>query len=393
MLGPPATYCGAQEATVKPVPRSAAAITDMRVNDPVLMDQRAALLSRGEAELARGDFAAANDTFERAAMMLHAPDTEMGLVRAYMQAGQYRRALSFCAHVAGAHLESGSAGALYAWLLRAGGQGEVADRVLRETIERLPQDPVALDVRRAFASPVPIASGLMLQTPQRMAPQAVQEGGQTAVPDAARAVSSGVLIGNGTMALVPSAAVRPEITKAIWLRNGMGRTTLAHADLKTQPLSSLGITILHLDAPLVTEGMPVMASRDPFAGSAGFAFEYAAMDNANPAWPWLTQGFLGSFHGEAGLRKLGIGIAGITYGGPVLDAAGRLAGMVLQNSGGDEALMLPASRWVDVLPDATPVPAPTLPRQGVVARPGGAIPSDEAYENGLRVALQVIVLR
>lgn len=393
MLGPPVMYCGAQEATVKPAPRSAAAITDMRVNDPVLMDQRAALLARGEAELARGDVATATDTFERAAMMLHAPDTEMSLVRVYMQAGQYRRALAFCAHVAGAHLESAPAGALYAWLLRAGGQGEVADRVLRETIERLPQDPVALEVRRAFASPAPVASGLMRQTPHRMAPQSVQEGGQTAVPDAARAVSSGVLIGNGTMALVPSAAVRPDITKAIWLRNGMGRTTLAHADLKMQPLSSLGITILHLDAPLVSEGMPTMAPRDPFAGSAGFAFEYAAMENANPAWPWLTQGFLGTFQGEAGLRKLGIGIAGSTYGGPVLDVAGRLAGMVLQNRGGDEALMLPASRWADVLPDAAPVPAPTLPRQAAIARPGGAIPADEAYENGLRVALQVIVLR
>jgi tetratricopeptide (TPR) repeat protein len=341
MLGPPAVYCGAQEAAVKPAPRSAAAITDMRVNDPVLMDQRSALLSRGEAELARGDVAAATDTFERAAMMLHAPDTEMGLVRAYMQAGQYRRAQAFCAHVAGAHLESAPAGALYAWLLRAGGQGAVADRVLRETIERLPQDPVALDVRRAFASPAPVASGLMLQTPHRMAPQAV----------------------------------------------------LAHADLGAQPLGSMGVTILRLDAALAAEGMPAVAARDPFAGSAGFAFEYAAMENAAPAWPWLTQGFFGAFQGEAGLRKLGIGIAGSTYGGPVLDAAGRLAGMVLQHSGGGEAVMLPASRWADVLPDAVPVPAPSLPRQGVVARPGGAIPADEAYENGLRVALQVIVLR
>src|SRR6516225_1593164 len=129
-------HAGAQEA------RSPAAITDFRVNDPALMDARAKLLARAEGELARGEVTAATDTFERAAMMLHAPDTEMGLVRAYMQAGQYRRALAFCAHVAGAHLESGPAGGLYAWLLRAGGQGKVADRVLRETIERLPQDPV-----------------------------------------------------------------------------------------------------------------------------------------------------------------------------------------------------------------------------------------------------------
>ncbi|SCK25565.1 hypothetical protein VAR608DRAFT_2064 [Variovorax sp. HW608] len=379
-------HAGAQE------PRAAAEITDFRVNDPALMDARAKLLAQAEGELARGEVPAATDTFERAAMMLHAPDTEMGLVRASMQAGQYRRALAFCAHVAGAHLESGPAGGLYAWLLRAGGQNDFADRVLRETLGRLPQDPVALEVRRAFASPAPVATGSLLRTPHRMAPQPLLAGDQPPVAEAARVVSGGVLIGNGTMALVPSAALAPDAAKAIWVRDGLGRATRAHADAAAQPLAPLAVTVLRLDPPLPAEGLPPLAARDPFAGSAGFAFEYAAQEDASPAWPWLSQGFFGTLQNGDAPRRLGIGVAGATHGGPVLDAAGRLAGMVLP--GRDEPVMLPASRWADALPGSGQAAGPAAaPQGGAIARPGGAIPSDEAYESGLRTALQLIVLR
>src|SRR4030095_5691375 len=185
------------------------------------------------------------------------------------------------------------------------------------------------------------------RTPHGMAPQAVLENGQPPVPGTARVVSSGVLIGNGATALVPSARIRPQTTKAICVRNGMGETALARADPATQPLESPAVTLLRLDAPLVAEGTPAMAARDPFAGSAGFAFEYAAREAADPAWPVLSQGFFGGFRGDDGLRKRGIGLAANTYGGPVLDAAGRLAGMVLQGRG-DEPAMLSASRWSDL---------------------------------------------
>ena len=370
--------------------RSAAAITDFRVNDPKAMDVRAKLLDRAEAELARGEVAAATETFERAAMMLHAPDTEMGLVRAYMQAGQYRRALAFCAHVSGAHLESGAAGGLYAWLLRAGGQGEFAERVLRGTLDRLPQDPVALEVRRAFASPAPVATQSLSRPPQRMAPQAVMEGDQPGIPKEARVVASGVLIGNGSMALVPSAVIRSGGTTAIWVRDGLGRTTRARANPGMQPLASVQVTLLRLEPPLRVEAMPPLAVRDPFAGSAGFAFEYSAQEEAHAAWPWMSQGFFGTLPRGDGPRKLGIGIPATTHGGPVFDAAGRIAGMVLPGQAG-EPVMLPASRWMDALNAAGLDVGRPQPDQNVAARPGAAMPSDEAYERGLRVALQVIV--
>jgi hypothetical protein len=90
---------------------------------------------------------------------------------------------------------------------------------------------------------------------------------------------------------------------------------------------------------------------------------------------------------EDGPRKLGIGVAASTCGGPVLDAVGRLAGMVLAGQS-EKPVMLSASRWLASL-NSGAEPAAT----GPVARPSGVMPSDEVYERGLRVALQIIVLR
>jgi hypothetical protein len=68
--------------------------------------QRDALLKIGEKALAGLDIERAYQYFERASLMQHAADAEMGLVRTAMQQGAYRRALAFAAHVAGAHLDS-----------------------------------------------------------------------------------------------------------------------------------------------------------------------------------------------------------------------------------------------------------------------------------------------
>lgn len=387
-LGLAGTLAVAQPATP---PRSAASITDFRVHDPALMDARAALLRRAESELARGDAAAANETFDRAAMMLHAPDTEMGLVRTYMQAGQYRRALAFCAHTAGTHRESPSAATLYAWLLRAGGQGAFAERVLNETLERSPHDPVSLEVRRAFAAPWPMATDAMLQTPHRLAPRAVMAPGQAAIPEAARVVSSGVLVRDGTLALVPHAAVRSAPSGMLWVRNGLGQTTRARVDEASRALEALGVTVLRLDAALEPPPSLAVAPREPFAGSPGFAVEYAASAAAAPAWPWLNQGFFGAVQGS-GLRRLGIELADGPHGGPVLDAQGRLAGIALPGAE-REAVMLPASRWQDLPGIAMAISPPDAASPAAPARPSGTLPADQAYESGLRLALQVIALR
>lgn len=57
--------------------------------------------------------------FERAALILHAADIEMGLACTLHAAGEYRRALALGTHIAGAHLDVVGRTALYASLLHA----------------------------------------------------------------------------------------------------------------------------------------------------------------------------------------------------------------------------------------------------------------------------------
>ena len=379
-----ASACAAHDHAPTP-PRSAAAVTDPRLADDPSMRERSALLRAAEAALASGNPAQALAVFERAAMLLHAADTEMGLVRAHLQAGEYRRALAFCAHTAGAHLDSAPASALYAWLLRIGGQGVFAQRVLGEAAARAPSDPVVSAVVREFKRSWPTAMDELLAAPQRMAPYGVTEQGHAAVPKDARVAASGVLMDEGRRALVPLDSLPADSASPLWVRNGLGRMRPARFDPSNQPPLALGVAVLVLAAPLPTPGAIALAPRDPFAGSPGFVVEYAASERADPAWPWLHQGFFGGQHGVSGWRRLGIDVPGGPHGGPVFDAAGRLAGIALHRAG-DQAGMLPVSLWKAW----AGTDAGSAAHVTAAAAP---LPADEAYERALQVSLQLIVGR
>jgi len=384
----------------------AARITDARAHDPAVQDRRRATLAQAEAALARGDTERALDAFERAAQMLHAPDTEMGLVRSYLQAGQYRRALAFCAHTAGAHLEAAPAAALYAWLLRAGAQQAYAQRVLDDAARRAPADAIVAATRAAFAAPLPRADAALLDLPHRMAPLPT---GAT-IDAGARVVASGVLLPGGRAVLVPAlGTLAPAAT--LWIRDGLGRSRRAHADARGAIAGTLLLVIDVADrdanvAPADAAAWP--AARDPYAGSPGYVVDYAAGDAAASQWPWLHAGFFAAAASpaapaapaataatastatpaspdahDATSRPLGFAAGRTRAGGVVFDGAGRWAGLVV--AGGDAtrpARFVPASAlraaWAD---------APQPPAESAPARAG----ADEIYERALRSTVQVIV--
>ena len=91
---------------------------------------RLALLAEADAALRLGQTDAAQTALERAALMRHAADVEIGLVHCFMQRAQYGQALAFCAHVAGMHRETPQGTLLYAHLLRQGGQAQIAEQLL-----------------------------------------------------------------------------------------------------------------------------------------------------------------------------------------------------------------------------------------------------------------------
>ena len=379
-----------EAATPYAAPGSAGAATrvmDPRAGSTAGMAQRQALLEAAETALARGMVPPAIIGFERAAMMLHAADTEMGLVRAWMQQGDYRRALAFAAHTAGAHRDSPAASAFYVWLLRVGGQDHFANQLLGKVVERAPGDPVVGAVQEALAQPSPLATGVLLEVPHRLAPQSVMRAEQLPPPAGARHVASGTLAGRGQVALVPASATQG--AQRLWVRNGLGHMTEARVDPSAPAaVREQGLELLQLLAPLGS-GPVRLAERDPFAGSPGLVASYVASPQADAAWPWLTQGFFGAFEGASGLRRMAITGAPGGQGGPVMDAAGHLAGISLRGDKG-RALMVPVSLFreaVDSLGDLSPAARPAND-PAPVARIG----LDEAYEQALQITLQVLVL-
>lgn len=331
--------------------RSAAAVIDPRIAAAAAAPERLALLQEAEDALARGRSLAAIGALDRAALMLHAADTEMGLVRAYLQLGDYRRALAFAAHTAGAHRDSPAAAGLYGWLLAVGGQPAFAQRVLEEAQQRAPEDALLRELRSRLHTRPAAAF---------VAPPAWMADGQPAPGASAQVVGSGVLL-DERRAVVPLSTIGN--AASLWVRNGLGQTTAARVERR---IEALGVAVLSLEAPL-DDPRPQLAPRDPFAGSAGFVIAYSPSADAAPAWPWLYQGFFGAAHRQT----LGIEVPAGTSGAPVLDAAGRWSGMVVEG------------RWL---------PVSSL-RELVKLDPateGARIAPDEAYERALRMAVQLI---
>ena len=312
------------------------------------------------------------DALERAAAQGHDAIVELDLTRAYLQAGRYRQALGFAAHVVAEHRDSTEPAALYAWMLAAGGQAPYARRVLDEASRSAPADALVQATREALEQPAPIATGTLLEAHHRMAPL-----GDALPATEAQVVSTGVLL-DERHALVPLAAIRGR--GRLWLRNGLGQATGA-TQLREQ--TELGVALLQLDAPLPMAPAAEFAPREPFAGSPGFVAAYAPTAGSAPAWPWLRMGFLGrAAGGERPLRQLGIAAPSSAIGAPVFDAAGRLAGITLPAVDGALA-WLPwpmLAGWAGMGP-ATP-PAASVPQR--------SLPADLAYERALRIALQVV---
>ena len=364
---------------------------------PERRQERAQLLRTGEAALARLELDAAINAFDRAGLIEHAADTEISLVRAYMQAGQYRRALASGAHTAGAHLDAVASSALYAWLLLAGGQGVIGQRLLDEAQARLPNNPIVDSAQRQLRSGSPLATGLLLRVPTRLAPYS----SGPRLPRRAQVAGSALLLADGRQALAPLALVTTGSRATMWVRNGIGQRVSATVLTR---LPSIGVALLQLDKPLPVADAPAAAANQVFPGSAGFAVEYTANPGSEAAWPVLHTGFLGGMTNNPARpdeRALGITMPPGPRGGPVFDAAGRLIGMalappgllqkaaaapilvsaaILQRALGQAA---PSARLGAAPPASVSAPVATLAR----------VPVDVIYENALRTTLQLITLR
>ena len=367
---------------------------------PERLQERTVLLRTGEAALARLDLDTAISAFDRAALIQHAADTELSLVRAYMQGGQYRRALASGAHTAGAHLDVVAGPVLYAWLLSAGGQDVIGQRLLDEAHARMPRNPVVISVRQQLRSGAPVATGILLNVPLRLAPYS----SGPALPHQARVVGSGLLLASGQQALVPMAALPKAKSPRLWVRNGMGALSAATV-LARMPKA--GVVLLELGTALPVANTPGVAATEAFPGSAGFAVEYTANRTTEAAWPLLRTGFLGGLTGSPAKpeeRALGISMPPGPRGGPVFDVAGRLIGLALtadKSPSRTSQTSRTSQKTLPILVSASALRreltkvAPTASLGAAPAAPSatpGRVPLDVIYENALKTTLQVIAL-
>ena len=352
--------------------------------------ERQHLLNKGEAALARLDVEAALQNLERAALILHAADTEIALVRAYMQGGQYRRALAFGAHTAGAHLDVTGAAALYAWLLHLGGQTAIAQRLLAEAESRQPGQALTASVQRQLRSDTPVVSRQtpeLIGLPTRLAPYGRSD--NTRLPASAGVLGNAVLLPDGKFALAPAGSV-PRSGLA-WVRNGLGHVSRARLRLQLDG----GLALMQLDRRLGAPDDMVVHTGNSFPGSVAYAVEYSASADAMPAWPILRTGFIGNVLAEDQQQKLGISMPPGPRGGPVFDALGRLSGIALTGQGPQAAnAFLPLSQVIALL-EKTTNPAAMQARKTLTnpaARPASpAKPAiDLIYENSLKSTLQLI---
>ncbi|MEY2891950.1 MAG: hypothetical protein RJA98_1858 [Pseudomonadota bacterium] len=330
---------------------------------------RERLLAEGEAALLAGNPRAAGDAFQTAAMMLHAADSEMGLARAAAQDGGFQRALVMASHTAGAHRDTPGAAALYAWMLAASGQQPYADRMLAETLLRVPGHPLLLSTREALAASWPaLPSPALLATPHRVAPQAVALDGQLP-PATAQGHGTGVLLASGTQALVPWLhSEAPAATAALWVRNGLGESVRAQW---RHWAPTLGLALLDLPHALPASAAALLAPSDAFAGSAGHVLQLPPAAPAVPAWPTLFQGFIGGpLAASSAWRGLLFELPAATQGAPLWDASARCTGMVVQR-GTTPAGWWPLSALTAVFGDAlraAPLaPGTPAPRRGAPA--------------------------
>lgn len=335
-------------------------------------DERTQLLKRGEEALSASRINEAWLAFERASNMKHAVDAETALVRTFMQAGQYRRAVNFAAHTSGVHAGDPSGVGLYGWLLHVGGQRAAAERLLAEASTRLPAQRFLGEVNAAIRTHAAFPEQDQATATVRLYPytdsgSALQK---------AIVAGTAVLIDQGRHAIVPTRSLAN--VKTVWLRNGTGQTR--KASVKKQ-IRANGLTLLALQEPLPLAHGPLLAPSDPFPGSVGYVAEYATNAKPTPAWPVLHVGFLGLPMDNSADRALGVDMPAGPRGGAVFDSMGRLAGIAVKGPGGSDQVVI-ISRMREHLKQWLPASTGNVD----ASKPS----AEQIYETALQTTLQVL---
>lgn len=323
----------------------------------VLADARAAM-ARGQADRAASLFESITRQEENVA-------AELGLVRATLQSGAFRQAMSLASLTAGEHEDVPEAQALLAWMIDRTGRTEIALKQLRTYRAKRPDAfaPMAAEaeilVDRAAeaqakslvdewkaAHPgqhlealarlerrIAVAQGHASTAPLVIATEMTGgddwgESGYTPWPPGARAKSgNGVIIDDGRAVLTLASAV-PRNASRVFIRNGRG----VLREARPVPGAVQGdLVVLELSTPYpATWSVPRARFAKPDGVHLSFVLGYAVPGAGPGSWPALTPGTV--LHADTGLASTIQITAALTSGhagSPLFDARGRLVGIAL----------------------------------------------------------------
>jgi len=386
-----------------------------------LMRQAAQALAAGEPQRAAG-------LFEQAATWYgESVEAELGMVRAHMQAGAFREALSFAYLASGEHADSPAAVALLAYIEDRAGQTERGLARLKEAGARFPDDPSLLAVkaeilidRGAAARAVTELDDWFARRPASAELYALRARAALAVGDrdgakdsrqraeridasapmqinplrpiplmaplklAADAewnAGSGAVIDGGRR-VVTLARIVAGAKGGIWVRNGLGVLRRAQVEALHE---REGIAVLRLDRPYAGAtrlGPESMA--EPAPGRPCLVMGYAVAESPEPAYPALAAGLVFRAASADAVQTTLAQTAGFS-GGPVFDAQGRWLGLSLGPSGGAGGQVLRASVFRALLPKESAA----APEAKAAANPS----FEELYERFMPVVVQVLAVR
>jgi hypothetical protein len=320
------------------------------------------LLKRAEQRLKALDGVSALTLFEQAAQIVHASEVEVGIVRAHLQAGQFQRALSFCAHASGAHLDEIAPSLLYAHLLACCGQTGYSAKLLAECRVRFGET----FVKKVTVKLEPYFDAAGLPTKAKML------GSGLRLPP-----SSLVTAPTSELIAVPAEMLRGGV-KSYWIRYGNGFLSAAAVELAKDPN---GLALLRVKQPLfkLNDEPLYIADKAAFPGSVTFGVHFK--QQLALSWPLLWTSFVGEPSArDSGRRLVDASTAGPTaLGATMFDQTGAAIGL-LSRSGGS----LSKSQFIPLTELGLSFPSSMLSS----AKP--KLASDQVYQIAFQNIVQVI---
>jgi len=263
-------------------------------------------------------------------------------VRASLQAGEFRKAMSFANLTAGEHPESAEAQALLAFLNDRTGRTEQALAALKTLEVARPNEwsPVAIHAEiltDRFAPDQAHAPVQSWSTRRPTAPtvdrarvaawlatsfQALPVGNHRIV-----GAGNGVVIDDGKTVLTYAPVVPARATDVL-VRNGVGRVVRARLDRANAPGD---VIRLRLSEPYpATASVPANQVSSPEGVRFCFAFGFSTPRSPEPAYPAIAPGLVSRADtGIGGLMQITSALGADQNGTPIFDARGKLIGLAL----------------------------------------------------------------